>query len=191
MIDSLFVVEGEEDKNFLIRFVKFYFDYDLEEKHFIIIEGDISKLHLYKERFGQKPGYDFYFILDCDDHQFDDRKLNIKTTAEQNSITIKELFLLPDNQSNGNLETLLNQIIPDKNRNLIACLNNFIDCANNSGVKGLKSDYRKEIYMMYHGSFENSGLASGARRMYDNPDIWNLNSPALYPLIQFLKNVLK
>jgi hypothetical protein len=45
--------------------------------------------------------------------------------------------------------------------------------------------------MMYHGSFENSGLASGAKRMYDNSAIWNLNSPALNPLIQFLSTVLK
>ena len=104
-----------------------------------------------------------------------------------------EYFLLPDNQSNGDLETLLAQIINQDNKVIFKCWEGYENC--------LKTSIRKEgvfttparktkIYAYLEALLGESNsekdLIKERDRNYRNTNHWNLNAPALVNLKQFL-----
>ena len=104
-----------------------------------------------------------------------------------------EYFLLPDNQSNGDLETLLAQIINQDNKVIFKCWEGYENC--------LKTSIRKEgvfttparktkIYAYLEALLGESNsekdLIKERDRNYRNTNHWDLNAPALINLKQFL-----
>ena len=100
-------------------------------------------------------------------------------------------FLLPDNQANGDLETLLEQIITDKNKFMFECWDDFINCLESSQVDKLFLPSRKKkIYtyleLLLGEESSSQELKKERGRDYQNPNHWNVDSPILQNLKQFL-----
>ena len=100
-------------------------------------------------------------------------------------------FLLPDNQANGDLETLLEQIITNENKFMFECWDDFINCLESSQVDKLFLPSRKKkIYtyleLLLGEESSSQELKKERGRDYQNPNHWNLDSPALQNLKQFL-----
>ena len=100
-------------------------------------------------------------------------------------------FLLPDNQANGDLETLLEQIITNENKFMFECWDDFINCLESSQVDALFLPSRKKkIYtyleLLLGEESSSQELKKERGRNYQNPNHWNLDSPALQNLKQFL-----
>ena len=104
-----------------------------------------------------------------------------------------EYFLFPDNQSNGDLETLLSQIINQDNDVIFKCWEGYENC--------LKTSVRKEgifttparktkIYAYLEALLGESNsekdLIKERERDYQNQNHWDLNASALVNLKQFL-----
>lgn len=99
-----------------------------------------------------------------------------------------EIFLFPDNQSDGTLETLLLDLIPEARRRefIDGCWGAYCDC-----VKAHKAPYPptlKHTIGQYAARFEKR--AATKNQLYDSTfadeSMWNWDSPALDPLKRFL-----
>lgn len=99
-----------------------------------------------------------------------------------------EIFLFPDNQSDGTLETLLLDLIPEARRRefIDGCWGAYCDC-----VKTHKAPYPptlKHTIGQYAARFEKR--AATKNQLYESTfaddSMWNWDSPALDPLKRFL-----
>lgn len=99
-----------------------------------------------------------------------------------------EIFLFPDNQSDGTLETLLLDLIPEARRRefIDGCWGAYCDC-----VKAHNAPYQptlKHAIGQYAARFEKR--AATKNQLYDSTfadeSMWNWDSPALDPLKRFL-----
>jgi hypothetical protein len=105
-----------------------------------------------------------------------------------------DYFLLPDNEDgidNRDLETLLEQIIPEGNKFIFECWENFYKCLESYGenIVHLPTTKKKiytylEILLGEDSSTQN--LKKELGRDYQNQNHWDLNAPALVNLKQFL-----
>jgi hypothetical protein len=91
-----------------------------------------------------------------------------------------ELFLMPNNKDAGVLEDLLKKLTTPKSP-VFACMERYKKCLRENGVKKTPN-IKAEIYAYCdaHNLFAN-GKANYAKAQY-----WNLQSPALTPLKNFL-----
>ena len=172
------IVEGDEDVRFLQDLIKQVFEIECVEKDFIKVLGNTSALeHVLEDikkaiAFGSRP----IAILDADG--------DYKKTVSSFSSWTKEkgldiaLFLFPSNHDSGNLETLLQQLIPENYRPLETCIDQYIDCVNKTGLTPPLDD--KSKFFIY------SQGAKGKDRQYLNEQ-WDFSSLALEPLVSFLK----
>lgn len=138
----------------------------------------------------------FLFDADAPKTQFDDpcnfgghtarlarlRELCAKAASQP------EIFLFPDNQSDGTLETLLLDLIPEARRRefIDGCWGAYCDC-----VKAHNAPYQptlKHAIGQYAARFEKR--AATKNQLYDSTfadeSMWNWDSPALDPLKRFL-----
>lgn len=113
------------------------------------------------------------------------------------------LFLFPNNQDPGDLETLLELIIPDKNRPILDCwycYENKLKSYATPRVRPiplppLTTPARKtKIYgyleaLLGESKSEKEKIKE-KKREYNNPEHWDLNSVSLSPLREFLKEHL-
>lgn len=99
-----------------------------------------------------------------------------------------EIFLFPDNQSDGTRETLLLDLIPEARRRefIDGCWGAYCDC-----VKTHNARYQptlKHAIGQYAARFEKR--AATKNQLYESTfadeSMWNWNSPALDPLKRFL-----
>jgi hypothetical protein len=105
-----------------------------------------------------------------------------------------DYFLLPDNEDgkdNRDLETLLQQIIPEENEFIFECWENFYNCLKLKGNSKLHlPTNKKKIYtyleLLLGEDSSNQNLKKEIGRDYQNQNHWDLNAPALVNLKQFL-----
>jgi hypothetical protein len=192
MNDFVLIVEGEEDYNFLLQVINREFKKVLERNDFIIVEGKTETLHIVKKEIETAilKGKRTIFIFDADDDNFESTKSKIDKECKKLELSINNIFLFPDNSSKGNLETLLISIVPESNRKLLDCVDNYVACGASTGIERLRHIDNKEKLYIYHGSFKDSKKAKGTERSYSDPTIWNLDSDKLQPLIKFLRPLI-
>lgn len=145
-------------------------------------------------------GIDIVLLLDCDTPAHSNPpggfqyRMNYLNKLKES--TKFESFLIPNNSDDGNLESLLDKIISDKGKCFYDCLKKYTTCLSclpcDKRPKAIKktSDFNKirmewYTFMMMKGNNTNSG----SKRDYSE-DIWDLNSPSLLPLYEFLKKKL-
>jgi len=133
-------------------------------------------------------GYKNVVVFDADD-DFDGR-LN-ELTALKAKFEF-ELFLFPNDKDNGNLETLLCEIVNPKHKKILECFDGFRDCISVNPDYRLPDDKTK-MYVYVDTLVENKwsdgrDIAHPKNRNYQNPDHWNLNHEYLTPLKTFLQN---
>lgn len=122
-MEILLIVEGKEDKEFLKFYTqKLKLGYKIEEV------GGNKNFDLVREKIEEYNHHRVAIIFDCDDN-FEESFNNI-IKEKFNEVKI---FLFPNNQDCGNLETILEKIVC--HQNIIQCFNSFIECINRLGYE--------------------------------------------------------
>ena len=190
-------VEGKEDKFFIDTLIGFHFP-DRKNNFEIIPTGGWTKLLSPK---GFNPtikeyndqGFKVLVIFDADaapEGGFSKRLESILKKKADYSLEF-EVFLFPDNQSDGDLELLLEQIVNDEHRAILNCFQSYEDCLNES-AQNYQLPIRKSKIYAYVDAFPKSQKEKEDFKkgdfLFSNESIWSLNSTKLNPLVEFIKN---
>lgn len=114
------------------------------------------------------------------------------TLKEMGLLNDVSVFLFPNDRENGDLETLLLQIVNKDNYDRAKeCWDSYISCIGEEKAKVAGFDSQKvRVYnfiTLHHGQEK----AQEFKRDYTDEELWNLNSPALDALKSFLKAHIK
>lgn len=108
---------------------------------------------------------------------------NIKLTLEDEAI-----FLLPNNKDDGDLETLLlNLVEPTKYKNFEDCYKSYTTCIKNHSSYSeelLEDKYKTYNYVQ---NYQGRDKANEEKRAYNNSNLWNLDAAYLEPLKEFIE----
>ena len=186
MVARLFV-EGKADDKFLRDYILFLLkDGDPNDLDIIRLDGwtNIPKVEpKFKEH--SDAGHINLLILDADDNPIQRRR---QILGYKNTIGIDfELFLLPNDQDSGNLETILCQIISQNHQPIFDCFDRYQDCLRNNPtyhVPNLKSKIFAYLEALLPPN--QSEMCQDHERNYLNADHWDLDNPNLDPLRKFL-----
>lgn len=122
--EILIFVEGPSDRFFLeIYLLYLYFQEKFPIKNFKVQNVD-GKDNLSK-RFLEIEKYDKTLIIFDADKDYESNKKEILSKTQQ-KITEEQIFLFPNNQDDGDLETLLLKIA--KHKEFINCFEGYLEC---------------------------------------------------------------
>lgn len=115
-----------------------------------------------------------------------------------NSMKVQaELFLFPNNKDDGMFETLLEQIINPKHKRILKCFTGYENCMeqykDTDGNLIYQTPDQKAKMYAYISAFKNSETEAMKNRgdwHFENKEYWNLDSPALTPLKDFLRTTI-
>ncbi|WP_278582626.1 DUF3226 domain-containing protein, partial [Prevotella denticola] len=118
---------------------------------------------------------------------YETRKKEIEEVLEENNAQA-ELFLFPNNEEDGDFETLLEHLIQkEKHTQMLDCYADYETCLGNDYVHpNLKGKIFTYISAMKMSSSERRKLGNG-EWMFDNAEYWSLESDYLKPLKAFLQ----
>ncbi len=214
----LIFVEGIADVYFLRDFIMFHISelkYELEKRKKkvvaynikgesllikIIIGGGYTAVKNAKVRFEthKTEAYQILVIQDADNPQKQEggvRNRMLYLDAVKRDLEIDfETFLFPDNENDGDLETLLLKII-DKNKfeKSFECYKKYVDCSTKLAQENYSEELLKDknIVFNYFRTYYGMNGAREENRKYETP-FWDLASPELEPLkLFFVKNILQ
>ncbi len=182
------IVEGSEDVRFIQDFIQYHFNQKIDDSNFIKIGGKSETIHKEQPKIqaSTASGKLNIIIFDADDADHPSTLSKVKVKEQELSLKFDKIFLFPDNNSKGNLESLLKSSVTSGNEKLFDCIEAYANCKAALHLKNPRPIDEKEKLWIYHGSFEASGNAHGTKRSYLDQDIWDLNSPMLIPLKEFL-----
>lgn len=105
-----------------------------------------------------------------------------------------EVFLFPNNKDNGDFETLLEQLVPEKHKGLLTCFEVYESCISKRNNSLYKTPNRKnKLHTYIHTFVKSKGEEDRFKKQdycFDNPEYWDLNSDILLPLKVFLETHL-
>jgi hypothetical protein len=84
-----------------------------------------------------------------------------------------DYHIWPDNQSNGELEDLLIQLIPSPFDPLLECIKSYSDCLKQSGISNIETPSLKEKINTY--CYATAHAKTARKRDYKDENFWNLN----------------
>lgn len=118
---------------------------------------------------------------------YETRKKEIEEVLEENNAQA-ELFLFPNNEEDGDFETLLEHLIQkEKHTQMLDCYADYETCLGNDYVHpNLKGKIFTYISAMKMSSSKRRKLGNG-EWMFDNAEYWSLESDYLKPLKAFLQ----
>lgn len=118
---------------------------------------------------------------------YETRKKEIEEVLEENNAQA-ELFLFPNNEEDGDFETLLKHLIQkEKHTQMLDCYADYETCLGNDYVHpNLKGKIFTYISAMKMSSSKRRKLGNG-EWMFDNAEYWSLESDYLKPLKEFLQ----
>jgi hypothetical protein len=112
---------------------------------------------------------------------------NIKIKKEVNF----HYYIWPDNKSDGIIETLLRELVPQNKESIFGCIEQHQDCLKSLNIDNLKyADLKTIIGFYLHTSNQNS---EGRKRNYKDSNFWNLNhneNKNLDKFVSFLRESL-
>jgi len=176
------VVEGDKDVRFLKGYLSFLLGSSISKECFKDLKG-------FGELDGYTPGIKevlrkrvkVLIVLDANsDHQErrqETQKILEKGIPDGGNLP---LFLFPDNQSNGALENLLEQIIIPEHKGIFACFEYYEKCLKECSHDYIPPDMKGKIY-----AYTEALGAKEKERQFDS-QYWNFEHPALNPLKKFL-----
>lgn len=167
--------------------------------------GGFTKLYDFKANIKEYEisGFDFHVIFDTDTsvRHKDSYGGRIGKTNFLNEHKVKleidfSTFLLPfDNEEEGNLEDLLIKIVNKDNFNaFLACHNNYCSCLKSGRLKLLgmnELESQKSQLFNYLQASRGMKSAKELERNYLDIELWDLESEALTPFIQYLSEIFK
>jgi hypothetical protein len=179
-------VEGTADVKFISDFVARRFNYRL--KAGTEIQEVKGKDHLaeFLPKFiiSTEQGFSNLVVFDANGNfegrvgELNEKKIDLGVEFET--------YLFPNNQSNGDLETLLESIINQKNRPILECFDAFNRCVNTIPLITFPLNRKTKIHNYVSVLVNESDLAKERNRDYTNEDHWDLDSENLTSLIDFL-----
>lgn len=188
MTELFIVVEGKEDSNFIRQLIEHR------------IEGPKSYEFIFTNTNAQSLSSDLITSINIETVSLEKPTVFVMDADESKSKGVSHLlnafsniredcvFLLPNHSDDGNLETLLRGVIPKNYDALLSeCIDAFANCVNGLNLKEYAVG-EKDKFFIYHAGLTRSN-SSGAKRLYDLP-YYDMNSPVLNPLVEFLKNHL-
>ena len=98
------------------------------------------------------------------------------------------IFLFPDHNSDGDFETLLQRIAHPGHKSIFECWENYSKCVVG---KSYNKPTDKSKVREFAAAIDSSVWdKQGFNKSFSNSDVWSLDSPALKPLEEFLKQHL-
>lgn len=205
-------VEGIADAKFIKDFVAFHYQVTLaisEKNKFqhgdiIDIGGKDGVLNSEQLAF-LKPIFQMntdqggknIVILDADDEHnqggYSIRKASVETIIEQENLAIS-FFLFPNNNDNGDLESLLFEIINPINLPIFDCWNSYEECLRSVQIPereiplttpANKTKAYAYLEALLGSSKSEKDKIKERNRDYQNIEHWNLNASYLQPLKTF------
>lgn len=111
------------------------------------------------------------------------------------------LFLFPQPNEDGNLETLLLRLTQPQHQRVLDCYDGYEICLSQYQDASGKPSYnapsnKRRVYdyvnvMPMTPKEEERHFDKGGQKLFENSSIWNLNSPAIQPLRDFLDQYLR
>ena len=125
-------------------------------------------------------------VLDADEDCVNTRAAT-HNIVEQQGVDISGTFFVPDDESEGDLETLLESAMVRQHRMIIDCFDEYTSC-----IRNCRRDYelpnRKARIYAY---CEALGIETQpSKRNYHSREHWNLEAPELRPLTVFLRHLV-
>ena len=184
-LNTTLFVEGIGDQKFLIDLVKYKFKNDLLQGLGIKYVGGKDTLHLQTQHFSEstEQGLTNLLIFDANG-SYEDRLSELENKRKELNLQF-EIFLFPDNQNSGNLETLLRSIA--NYSELFGCIDSYRECIQALSLERLRDIDEKAKVYIYNDSFKDGGSSKDKDRDYLN-GLWNLDSEYLEPLYKFLSS---
>ncbi|WRA41085.1 hypothetical protein KVJ61_02115 [Helicobacter pylori] len=188
--EILIFVEGPSDKVFLEVYL--YFLEDLPIKNFKVRSTNgkdnlSSKLLLETEKYAKT-----LIIFDADKNYESNKKEILSKT--QQKITEEQIFLFPNNQDDGDLETLLLEIA--KHDDFLKCFEGYLECIKNKKHYKPIKNIRKSKWYAYLEAlglenldiFDSKGkIKEKHQEEYEKlKEVIDFNSNSLIPLKDFL-----
>ena len=177
-------VEGESDATFLKQLFCYI---DFPETRLKPLGGGISKLERAKPvivRNCEETGRNA-IIFDADSDASEKRRALLNEISRL-SLPIRHFFFFPNDCDPGCLETLLERIdVPQHNR-IYDCFNSYESCLGSAQANYVLPNPKARVYAYC----EALGIETNANnRNYKDQRYWDLDSPALQPLINFLRYI--
>jgi hypothetical protein len=197
-------VEGDGDKKFIQDITKYCTNLILDTD--IIIIGGWEKISSSKNE-GEAYRIEFQknndmggtnlVIFDSDD-DFQSREETLIQWSIKYSLSF-ELFLFPNNNDNGELESLLETIINPIHQGIFNCWTQYENCVARLAptfrpqgytLPARKSKIYSYLEALQGNTYSQKKLCKDPFRNYLEEEHWNLQSPNLRPLINFLRRNL-
>lgn len=206
MKDYRIFVEGVADKRFIKQLIQHIFGVSVMDDCVIETEGYtnlISKsktaVYVNQMRRTTDDGGVNLVVFDADD-DYEKRKNEIMDWKHKHKLDF-ELFLFPNNHSNGEFENLLESIINPENQPVMDCWEKYEESLKNvnipwrEGVPLTIPAKKTKIYayleVLLGSSKSEKKKIKECERDYCNINHWNLNATALTDLIAFFKEMLQ
>ena len=179
------VVEGIADRKFICDLVSFHFEKSLEKENFQVTSYGPNWVRNNASAINLAIAKDLVPILVLDANgNHASRKIEITNGLGAEKLTCP-FFLLPDNHSDGNLETLLLSLTIPAHSSVLSCFDEYCHCL--GGYK--KPDSKVKVYS-YVAAIQGPEVAKEGARDYKNESVWDLNHPNLNALINFLEPLI-
>ncbi|WQT25306.1 hypothetical protein E5A82_01885 [Helicobacter pylori] len=145
--EILIFVEGPSDKVFLEAYL--YFLEDIPIKNFKV--KDVTGKDNLSKRLLEIEKYDKTLIIFDADKDYESNKKEILSKTQQ-KITEEQIFLFPNNQDDGDLETLLLEIA--KHDEFLKCFEGYLECIKSKEHYKPIKNIRKNMLYAYLEVFE-------------------------------------
>lgn len=188
------IVEGSSDVNFLQQYILTVFKIELLQDSFIIVNGNdpatlipiALELVVQAQNEGESQ---FAFILDADGDYTATRN-NVLHLLQAKGFDDTHLFLFPNNNGVGNLETAVVSTIVEPKKTFFTCFDGFKECLTANGFPEYPSEKAKlYAYREIHATRKERKNAS--KYLLEEvctykPELFDFNSPGLEKLKEFL-----
>lgn len=137
-------------------------------------------------------------IIQDADNNFEKSKENIENAIQNSKIDKNkiDIFLTPNNQDKGDLETLLLSTI--KNNNIIECFDDYKKCLLRNDEIHPKALNKGQVYAytMYSQKGENlyktqDSFMYKKKKEYYDTKLWDLEKEEFKPIIKFVENIFE
>jgi len=163
-----------------------------------VVEGFAAQNLKTRIETASKKGIKTMVVLDADsqkkDHKFGgyERRINyLNHFKKENNIEF-DVFLFPNNQEDGDLETLLLQIAhPEKYKPYFDCYEKYIHCLQTIADEQFSNELfedKNKIYS-YMRAYYGMQNAKEENRKY-TPEFWNFTHKAILPFFDFIKKMI-
>ena len=186
MASTAIFVEGESDKRFVDRLLDHMGIVEVETD---IIGGGASYLPTAQPRIlrrhdaGQRVGV----IVDADT-EVEARRREVNAQIQELGLPVEDVFLVPNDQDRGDLETLLESIAIDEHEVIHRCFTRYRRCVQQANAAYSEPGRKEQVYA-YCSVL---GIEPRpAQRSYEHGRHWNLEAPMLEALKTFLTRLVE